>query len=119
MVHAADLILTGGNLVTLNDASPRAAAMAVRGDRIFTVGDDREILAFAGPETRRVDLAGKTVTPGFIDSHIHLLWFGRQLLREADLVGSTSVDDVLFRLSGLAGRSEGWIQGHGFDQDKL
>jgi predicted amidohydrolase YtcJ len=119
MLHA-DLILTGGNLITLDPACPRAGALAVRGDRIAAVGDDRAILALAGPQTRRIDLAGRTVTPGFCDSHVHLLWYGRQLLREADLVGSGSIDEILARLSEVAARhGDGWIQGHGFDQDKL
>jgi predicted amidohydrolase YtcJ len=116
---AADLTLSGGNLITLDDARPRATAMAVRGGRILLVGDDAAVCATAGPATRRIDLAGRTVTPGFIDSHIHLLWYGAQLLRQADLVGSGSIDEILERLSTQAGRSEGWIQGHGFDQDKL
>jgi predicted amidohydrolase YtcJ len=117
---AADLIVTNGNLITLDATRPRATAMAVRDARIAAVGDDAEIARLAGPETRRIDLAGKTVTPGFIDSHLHLFWYGRQLLREADLVGSTSIDDVLGRLSAIARNSrDGWIQGHGFDQDKL
>ena len=117
---AADLILTGGNLITLDARRPRATAMAVRSSRVVAVGGDLEITTLAGPQTRRIDLAGKTVTPGFIDSHLHLFWYGRQLLREADLVGSARIDDVLSRLSALAARTDaGWIQGHGFDQDKL
>lgn len=116
---AADLIVTNGNLITLDARRPRAAAMAVRDARIVAVGDDATVRVLAGPDTQRIDLAGQTVTPGFIDSHVHLLWYGTQLLRQADLVGSGSVDDVLERLSAVAATSEGWIQGHGFDQDKL
>ncbi|MEA2707887.1 MAG: hypothetical protein QOF78_488 [Phycisphaerales bacterium] len=116
---APDLILTHGNLITLDTKRPRAAAIAVRDSRIVAVGDDAAIAALAGPGTRRVDLGGRTVTPGFIDSHLHLFWYGRQLLREADLVGSASVDEILGRLSEVAKNSDGWIQGHGFDQDKL
>ncbi len=48
-------------------------AVAVAGDRILAVGTDEEILALAGPETEAVDLAGRTVLPGFIDAHAHLL----------------------------------------------
>ena len=117
---APDLIVTHGNLITLDTTRPRARAMAVRDARIVAVGDDAEIERLAGPQTTHIDLADKTVTPGFIDSHVHLLWYGRQLLREADLVGSGSIDEVLARLAAVAHRTgEGWIQGHGFDQDKL
>jgi predicted amidohydrolase YtcJ len=116
---AADLIIHNGNLITLDERRPRATAMAVRDGKIALVGDDRQVLQCAGPSTQRLDLRGKTVSPGFIDSHIHLMWLGHQLLRQADLVGCASVDEVLARLSTLSRRVEGWIVGHGFDQDLL
>ena len=118
----ADLIATGGNLITLDSSHGRGAAptaLAVRDGRFVVVGGDAECRALAGPATRVVDLGGKTVTPGFIDAHIHLLMYGAQLVRQADLVGTDSVDDLLARLSDHAARTEGWIQGRGFDQDKL
>ncbi|MGB7158735.1 MAG: amidohydrolase, partial [Tepidisphaeraceae bacterium] len=116
----ADLIVTGGNLITLDPRQPRAAAMALREGRIVAMGRDADVLSLAGPRTQRLDLRGKTVTPGFCDSHLHLWWYGAQLLKQADLVGSTSIDDVLDRLTGIALKTaSGWIQGHGFDQDKL
>jgi predicted amidohydrolase YtcJ len=121
--HAAvlhsDLIVTDGNLITLDSEQPRASAMAVRGGRIVAVGNDDAIHALASAGTQRIDLAGRTVTPGFCDSHIHLYWYGMQLLREADLIGSKRIDDVLGRLTQFASHTEGWIRGHGFDQDKL
>lgn len=117
MPAPADLIVTNANLLTMNDAQPRASSMAVHDGRIIALGDD--VSAFAGPNTRRVDAAGKTVVPGFHDCHLHLLWYGTSLVAEADLVGSTSIEDVLGRLSAHSARRAGWIQGHGFDQEKL
>jgi predicted amidohydrolase YtcJ len=94
--------------------------MAIVDGKIAALGDDGEMTAWARPGTKRIELGGKTVVPGFIDSHVHLYWFGTQLLRQTDLVGSTSVDDVLGRISALAKRRpEGWLQGHGFDHEKL
>src|SRR5213079_2972957 len=87
--------------------------------RIAAVGPDESIRALASSRTKQIDLGGKTVTPGFCDSHIHLLWFGLQLQRQADLVGCASIDELLDRLSQLAARTTGWIQGHGFDADKM
>ena len=117
---SADLILTGGNLVTLDRLKPRAAALAVRNGRFFAVGTDGEINALAGSHTQRIDLRGRTVVPGFIDSHIHLLWYGSQLLRYADLVGCADVEDLLSRVSASARRNpNGWVQGHGFDHSKM
>ncbi|HWP40729.1 MAG TPA: amidohydrolase family protein, partial [Tepidisphaeraceae bacterium] len=114
-----ELILFNGNLITLDRRRPRASAMAIGGERILAVGDDQAVLQLATSGTQRLDLNGQTVTPGFIDSHIHLYAYGQHLLRNADLVGSRDIDEILSRLSELAGRTEGWIQGHGFDQDKL
>src|SRR5438105_10872727 len=117
MTLAADVIFIDGEVITLNPVKARARAFALRGGRFVTVGSNGEVEQVAGPQTRRVSLAGKTVIPGFCDSHIHLLSFGLGLLKEADLVGSTSIEDVLSRLSQMAPRTEGWIQGHGFDHD--
>jgi predicted amidohydrolase YtcJ len=120
MPLATDLILTGGNLLTLDPARPRATAMAVREGRIVRVGHDREVEPLAGPETRRIDLGGRTVTPGFCDSHLHMFWYGLQLRRQCNLVGCTSIDELLERLvQHASGNPEQWIQGHGFDQSKL
>ena len=67
----ADLILTGGKILTVDDSHTVASAMAVRGDRIIAVGSDEQINRLAGPDTRKINLAGKTVLPGLIDSHVH------------------------------------------------
>jgi len=116
----ADLVLTGGNLITLDPARPRAPAMAVRDDLIIAVGDDHQVLRLAAPAARRVHLAGKTVTPGFIDAHVHPIDFGTQLMKQADLTGSASMDEILSRLSELSRRvPEGWLLGYGFDQEKV
>jgi hypothetical protein len=117
---SADLVAFNGNLVTLDRWRRRATALAVRGGRIVFVGDDRDALVLAAPHTERVDLGGKTVVPGFCDAHLHLAWYGTQLLRQADLVGSASIDEVLGRLAAHGESYAGeWVQGHGFDQDKV
>jgi predicted amidohydrolase YtcJ len=119
MSLAADTIFAHGNLITLDSGKPRAASMAIKNGRILAVGANEEIETLAGPETRRVHLGGRTVTPGFCDSHVHFLWYGRQLLHQADLVGCASIGDIFDRLSDVGRKTQGWIQGHGFDQEKL
>lgn len=117
---SANLILTNGNLITLNPRQRRAHAMAVRDGRIVSVGPNEQILKLADDQSQRVDLHGKTVVPGFCDAHIHFYWYGQQLLRVADLVGVQSIDEILERLAELSKKSPGgWIQGHGFDQEKM
>ena len=68
----ADVVLHGGNVVTMDPGRPRATAVAIQGDTILAVGTDEEILATASPHSQRVDLSGRTVVPGLIDSHTHL-----------------------------------------------
>jgi predicted amidohydrolase YtcJ len=67
----ADLILYHGRIVTVDRAFSIRQAMAVRGDRIIRVGTDDEVLETGGPRTALVNLAGKMVLPGLIDSHVH------------------------------------------------
>ncbi len=66
-----EIIFHGGKIVTVDESFGIASALAVRGERIAAVGEDEEVLALAGPGTRRIDLAGATVLPGLIDSHMH------------------------------------------------
>jgi predicted amidohydrolase YtcJ len=115
----ADLIVTNANLITLDARRPRARALAVYDGTIAHVGDDATAGRFGGPATRELDAGGRTIVPGFCDAHMHLFGYGRQILREVDLVGAASIDELLGRLCEHAGRSEGWIEGYGFDQDKL
>ncbi|MBI4886471.1 MAG: amidohydrolase family protein [Acidobacteria bacterium] len=67
----ADLILTGGKVITVDEKFSIAQAVAVRGDRILAVGTNQQIAALAGPMTRRIDLRGRALMPGFIDNHAH------------------------------------------------
>src|SRR5438128_1870016 len=68
---APDLILSNGKIITVDDTFSIAQAVAVRGDRIAAVGTNADINRLAGPNTRRIDLRGKAVVPGFIDNHAH------------------------------------------------
>ena len=120
MTLHADLVAYGGYLVTLDHEQPRATALAVRDGKIVFVGADADALRLAGSHTRQINLHGKIVVPGFCDAHLHLAWFGTSLLRHADLLGVADNDELLSRLSDFVRRYDGpWIQGRGFDQDKM
>ncbi len=67
----ADTIYHNGRIVTVWDERPLVSAVAIRDGRFLAVGSDEEVLRTAGPGTRRVDLEGKHVVPGLIDSHVH------------------------------------------------
>lgn len=67
----ADMILTNGKIITVDDRFSIAQAVAIRGERIVAVGTTAEITRLAGPGTRRIDLRGRAVVPGMIDNHAH------------------------------------------------
>ena len=74
ILRYADTVLYNGQILTMDQDQPpirEAQAMAIRDGLILAVGDNDRILAMAGPDTQRVDLAGKAVTPGFVDTHSH------------------------------------------------
>jgi predicted amidohydrolase YtcJ len=70
---APDLILSNGKIVTVDERFSIAQAVAIRAGRIVATGSNPEVTRLAGPNTRIIDLAGKTVIPGLIDNHMHLL----------------------------------------------
>jgi hypothetical protein len=78
---SADLILWGGKVITMDPQRPAARAVAVKGGRFLKVGSNEEVKALVGRKTRRIALRGRTVTPGFIDSHQHLSQYGTDLLQ--------------------------------------
>ncbi len=82
----ADLVLTGGRVVTMRagwerDQGAAPAAVAVRAGRISAVGSVREVEEHVGPRTRRIDLAGRTLLPAFQDAHVHPVMAGIGLLQ--------------------------------------
>ena len=96
----ADTILLDGKIVTF-EAAP-AEALAVRGDRIVAIGRSAEISALGGPATRVIDLAGRTVIPGLIDSHIHAIRAGLTYTTEVHWIGARSLGEALDRLRAAA-----------------
>jgi predicted amidohydrolase YtcJ len=70
--QAADLVLVNGRVYTADDGRPWAEAVAVRGDRLVHVGTSVEVEALVGPATKRIDLGGAFVVPGFNDAHVHV-----------------------------------------------
>jgi len=91
---AADLVLTGGKILTLDRSSRIAQALAVRGGRIAALGRDEEIASFIGPDTRRLDLRGRLAVPGLNDGHAHMDREGLKL-RWPSLAAARSIDDIL------------------------
>ena len=73
------MVFVGGDIVTNDPSQPRVSALALRGNRVLAVGDDAAIRALVGPDTRVVELAGRTATPGLVDGHCHLYGLGSSM----------------------------------------
>ncbi|MCM1950869.1 amidohydrolase [Streptomyces sp. G2] len=115
----ADLVFTGGPVLTLDPARSRATSLAVTGDRITAVGHD-EVRELIGPGTEVVDLAGKLLLPGFQDSHIHAVGGGSELA-ECDLTESVDVAEYLERIRAYAEAhpDREWITGGGWSMESF
>jgi hypothetical protein len=100
----ADLILSNGKIVTVDERFTIAQAVAVRGQRVVAVGTNQEIGRLAGPSTRRIDLRGRTVLPGLIDNHMHLLRYGTTWKYEVRWDGVESRKEALALLRSRAER---------------
>ncbi|HEY2067873.1 MAG TPA: amidohydrolase family protein [Gemmatimonadaceae bacterium] len=115
----ADLVVINARIYTVDDTRPVVAAMAVRDGKVLFTGSEREAMALRGASTRVVDLGGRTVIPGMVDAHAHLLGLG-QSLRTVNLVGTRSYGEVVARVRDAAkGQPDGrWIIGRGWDQNQ-
>lgn len=93
-----DLILFNGRFTTLNRAQPEARAVAIREGRFAAVGSNEDVLALAGPATRRIDLLGRRALPGLIDNHLHLIRGGLNYNLELRWDGVRSLADAMAML---------------------
>ncbi|MFI7058380.1 amidohydrolase [Streptosporangium canum] len=120
MSTTADLIMVDGDVLTVDADFSVARAVAVRDGRILAVGGNAEIEALAGPGTRVIDLAGRTVLPGINDSHLHGATWGLTRPPFALSVGHpavTSIADVAEAVRQAAATTPPgeWITGLGWD----
>lgn len=116
----ADQVFYNGNVITLDPSFPRATSVAIKSDRILFVGDDS--LVDAAPPSKRFDLQGRALLPGFYDAHNHMMKFGLTL-GHLD-VGTPDIKCVADILKAVAGRAQttsngAWILGRNYDENKL
>ncbi len=112
----ADLIFTGGVILTADDAP--ATAIALADGRILAVGDDASMEPLIGQNTKIVALDGAVVSPGFNDSHAHLYGLGKSL-GQIDLMGTNSAEAVveMARTAHADLPAGTWLEGRGWDQN--
>lgn len=125
----ADVIYTGGDIVTVNELQPQAEAIAVKDGLILAVGYRDEVMKLKGNKTQVVDLSGNTLVPGFIDPHGHVFNSGIQaisanLLPRPDGVVN-DIPELQSALKAWAKQNQtltsqyGWIVGFGYDDAQL
>jgi hypothetical protein len=112
----ADLVLTGGRIFTADAAKTWAQAMAVRGGRIAALGSDAVVKPLIGPRTRVIELRGRTVTPGFGDSHVHPPMGGLARI-QCELHDARGLDEYLGIIKAYADANADveWILGGGWN----
>jgi predicted amidohydrolase YtcJ len=115
-----ELVLHHGVVLTQAAAAP-AQAVGVRGGRIAVVGKDSDVLNAATAETRRIDLAGRTLIPGFNDAHAHVWKIGHLLTTMLDVRRTGSIDELISRVRGFGERlpKDAWLLGRGYNEASL
>jgi predicted amidohydrolase YtcJ len=116
-VHA-DIVIKHGNLLTMDPALPRAEAMAISGHHIQAVGSNDEIANLIGPNTKVVDAAGMTVTPGFIDGHSHPIVPEHAVSANVNLPRIADVKEALRRQAAKTPPGH-WVRGVMYDDTKF
>lgn len=115
----ADMIVSGGTIYTMDVNSPTVEAVAVSDGKIIYAGAAADVEKYKGENTTMVDLRGQTMTPGFIESHGHMMGLGYNEMN-LDLMDTKSWDEIVDRVKEAVGKAQPgeWIVGRGWHQDK-
>jgi predicted amidohydrolase YtcJ len=114
-------IYFGGDIVTMRGTKPEyVESLAVKDGKILFAGALVESERLAGANSKRVDLQGKTLLPGFIDTHGHFVYFGKNLV-DANLFGCSDIPDLIARMRKQLERTpaDGWIVGFGYQARQM
>ncbi len=113
------MIIMGGNIYTMDEKSPVVEALAVKGDTILFTGTRSETEKYQDENTQVIDLKGATLTPGFIESHGHIMGLGYNELN-LDLMSVKSYDELIEKVKEAVTKAQPgqWILGRGWHQDK-
>jgi predicted amidohydrolase YtcJ len=125
----ADIIYHNGTILTINDAQPRAEAVAVKNGKILTVGAEKDIFKSKGGATKLIDLGGHTMLPGFVDAHGHVMGGGLQALSanllappDGEVKDIASLQQTLrdwMAGNDVAVKKIGLVVGFGYDNSQL
>jgi len=114
-----ELILYNANIITINGRQPRAEAVAIAAGRFLAVGKNEKVQALATGKTKKINLDGQTIVPGFIDAHTHPAQAGLMHLRyvDCDLRSIADIQRVLRERASKTPAGE-WVLGFKYDDTK-
>ncbi|UOQ92304.1 amidohydrolase [Halobacillus shinanisalinarum] len=118
----ADSILVDGNVITMDEELPSANSIVVKDGTILFVGDKEEALSWLGSNTEVINLKGKTMLPGFVESHLHPAHYALNLLElDCRPKHTSSIETILekVRMAAESAQDGQWIRGWGWDDSKL
>lgn len=117
MSRCADTVYVNGRVYTFDTSFPRAEAIALRDGRILAVGSSADMRELMDTSGSLIDLRNGAVFPGFVDCHVHLLWYGLGFSR-VDLTGLDSLERALQRVEAAVDQTAegGWVLGRGWDE---
>ena len=115
-----DIILHNANIITINSKKPKAQAIAILGEKVVAIGENDSILKLANANTKKIDIAGKTIVPGFIDAHSHPASSGISHLRNVD-IDLRSIEEIKKAIHERANSTPPgeWILGFKYDDTKI
>jgi len=118
-MEAVDLVILNGTIYTLDEKAPVVEAVAITSGKIAFAGSRSLAGKMTGKQTRVLDLQGRTMTPGFIESHGHILSLGRAKMN-LDLSGVNNYDELIACVAEAVSKSQPgeWIRGRGWHQSK-
>jgi predicted amidohydrolase YtcJ len=120
--ESPDIVLLNGKVLTVDVNDSVYEAIAIKGERIAAVGSSKDIAALAGSRTRRIDLKGRTVTPGLLDTHLHLgSATGEVYSLDLGYPAVKNMADVVAAVKAWVAKTPKgeWIRGRGWDEGKL
>ena len=115
----AEIVIKNANVITIDPSMPRAGAIAVSDGKIIGVGSNQDIEGLTGPGTKVLDVGDRTVLPGFIDAHTHVMSSGVRHVTQVDCA-QPSIEAIQAALRDQASKKRPgeWVQGFNFDDTK-
>src|SRR3989449_8579792 len=109
--QTADIVLVNGKILTVDERSSIQQALAIGDGKILAVGSTADVRKLAGPKTRVIDLLGRTVIPGLIDSHLHGIRAALSFSTEVNWIGASSLVEAVGRIreAARAMRPGAWL----------